>query len=104
MARSIYRAIAKQFRKDGHFWLQFASLEIEFGQAGYARPHLAYAESIMPDQDQVLTTKAHLALKEALDVSSYEEAMSLRREGEGILLDQISRIALVANLLSMFWR
>src|SRR5690606_6553732 len=89
LARSIFLSVDRYFQNDGHFWLQFANLEIEYGEARNARPHLAYAESLMPNHPFVLTTKAHLALRESRDAMSKEEALALRHEGEEILLKQI---------------
>jgi hypothetical protein len=91
LARSIFLSVDRYFQTDGHFWLQFANLEIEYGEARNARPHLAYAESLMPDHPFVLTTKAHLALRESRDASSREEALALRREAENILMKQIKQ-------------
>jgi hypothetical protein len=89
LARSIYLSVAQYFTNDGHFWLQFANLEIEYGEARNARPHLAHAEALMPEHRYVLTTKAHLALRESFDATSIEDAMALRKEAEEILLTQI---------------
>lgn len=91
LARSIYLSVDRYFQNDGHFWLQFANLEIEYGEAPNARPHLAYAESLMPGHPFVLTTRAHLALRESRDVESHEKALALRHEAEEILLEQIKR-------------
>lgn len=89
LARSIFLSVDRYFQDDGHFWLQFANLEIEYGEARNARPHLAYAESLMPHHPFVQTTKAHLALRESRDAQSREEALALRREAEEILMRQI---------------
>ena len=91
LARSIYRAVDRHFQGDGHFWLQFANLEIEFGEVVNARPHVAYAEALMPEHPFVMTTKAHLALRESRDVESVEEAWALRNEAETVLREQIGR-------------
>jgi hypothetical protein len=92
MARAIYESIAEWFRRDGHFWLQYANLELECGEPRFARTHLAHAEGLMPDNDQVLTTKAHLALREALEAASLDNAVALRRSAEEILFEQMSRV------------
>lgn len=92
MARAIYESIADWFRRDGHFWLQYTNLELEFGDLQYARLHLAHAESLMQDDDLVLTTKAHLGLRESCSAGSRQEAMKLRSDAEDILLEQIHRL------------
>ena len=91
LARSIYLAVDRHYQADGHFWLQFTNLEIEFGDVSNARPHLAYAESLMPEHTFVMTTRAHLALRESRDVDTLERAWALRSEAEDILQEQIER-------------
>jgi hypothetical protein len=46
----------------------------------------------MPGHDQVLTTKAHLGLRESLNAPSLQEATVIRREAEAILKEQIADI------------
>lgn len=92
IARGIYESIAQWFRSDGHFWLQYTNLEIQYGDLELARAHLANAESLMPDQDQVLTTTAHLCFREALTAATRQEAVTLRSHAEEILIEQISRL------------
>jgi hypothetical protein len=46
---------------------------------------LAYAEGLMPEDDLVLTTRAHLCLRESLAAASRQEALELRTEANGIL-------------------
>lgn len=89
LARSIFQSVDRFFQNDGHFWLQFANLEIEYGEPRSARPYLAYAESLMSGHPFVLTTRAHLALRESRDVETLEDALALRREANEILLEQI---------------
>jgi hypothetical protein len=89
-ARGVYELTTHAFSNDGHFWLQYANLEVDFGKASFARPHLANAEGLLGETDMVLTTKAHMMLREALTISSYEEAEALRRDAEDILQAQMS--------------
>ena len=89
-AREIYDSIGEWFRRDGHYWLQYANLEIEYGTLTYARPHLAHAQALMPGNHQVQTSRAHLMMKESLVVGDYEEAFQIRRDGCTILLEQMS--------------
>ena len=92
LARSIYRAVDRHFQGDGHFWLQFANLEIEFGEVVNARPDVAYAEALMPEHPFVMTTKAHLALRAVRAMlESVEEPWALRNEAETVLREQIGR-------------
>ena len=88
-ARAIYESIGAWFRRDGHYWLQFASLEIEYGALEYARPHLAHAEALMPRNPQVVTTRALLTIKESLSVSYYDEATQMLLDAQEALAKQI---------------
>lgn len=80
---------ATAYREDGHFWLQYANLEIDYGLAEYARGHLANAEGLLGHTELVENTRAHMWLVEALNAGSYEEALKLRKDAEEILLRQI---------------
>lgn len=89
-ARAIYESIGDWFRRDGHYWLQFASLEIEYGALDYARVHLAHAEALMPNSPQVITTRALLTMKEALAVPYYDEARQMLLTAQESLTDQMA--------------
>jgi SIR2-like domain len=91
MARSIFEQAKAWLRQDWNFWLQYANLEIEYGQLEFARPHLAHAEGLMPGDPKVVTTRAHLLFREAIDAPTGDEATTLRLEAEQILLEQIAR-------------
>ena len=88
-ARGVFELTADAFTNEGHFWLQYANLEVDEGLAAYARSHLANAEGLLGETDLVLNTRAHMMLREALTVSNYEQALQLRREAEEILLNQM---------------
>lgn len=90
-ARGVYELTSHAFANDGHFWLQYANLEVDYGRASYARPLIANAEGLMGTTDLILNTRAHMMLREALTVSSYAEAMNLRADAEDILRHQMER-------------
>lgn len=89
-ARTIYESIGDWFRGDGHYWLQFASLEIEYGALDYARINLAHAEALMPNNPQVVTTRALLTMKEALGVPQYDEARQMLLMAQESLMEQMA--------------
>lgn len=91
-ARAVYELTSSAFSNDGHFWLQYANLEIDHGEAENARPLLANAEGLLGETSLVLNTRAHMMLREALVASNYEEALVLRRDAEDILLSQMDRV------------
>ncbi|MDE2794136.1 MAG: SIR2 family protein [Gemmatimonadota bacterium] len=88
-ARTIYESIGEWFRADGHYWLQFASLEIEYGELDYARLHLAHAEGLMPRNPLVVTTRALLTMKEAIGALHYDEAKRMLLTAQESLEKQI---------------
>jgi hypothetical protein len=91
MARSIYSGVKEWFRRDGHFWLQWCNLEIEYGQLEFARTYLAHAEGLMPTAPLVKTTAAHLLYKEAVAAGTRHEAEEKRIAADEILVEQMRR-------------
>jgi GTPase SAR1 family protein len=90
-ARAIFDSIQNWFRSDPHFWLQFGSLELEYGELAFAGNYIHQAESLAPNDDFIVTTKGHLVLKRAVNAVGLAEAMTLWAEGQEIILNQISR-------------
>jgi len=48
LAREIYDSVTKFLNNDYHFWLQFGSMELEYGELDHAANYLAQAESLSP--------------------------------------------------------
>ena len=90
-ARSIYSAIASNFSRDHHFWLQFGSLELEFGELASAANYIEQAYNFAPHDKIVINTRAHLIYKQSLEVTLIEEAQELRNEARTTLLNQMSQ-------------
>ena len=67
LARGIYEAITPYYRDDGHFWLQYASYEIEGGDdIVLAENYLNQAEALLGEKSrQVQTARAHLLFLKA---------------------------------------
>lgn len=91
LARSIYSALAPNLKRDYHFWLQFGSLELEYGELSEASNYLEQAFALAPYDDFVLNTRAHLKYKQALSASRFEVAVQLRDEARKILNAQMER-------------
>lgn len=92
-ARGVYELTSDAFARDGHFWLQYANLEIDHGRAANARPLIANAEGLLGQTDLVEHTRAHMMLREALTVGSFDEAKQLRIDAEQILRHQMNAAA-----------
>ena len=90
-ARSIYDAIAGQFKSDAQFWLQYGSLELEAGNLTYAENYLSQAESIDAGNLYIQNAKGHLLLRKGVEAATKSEAVSLRDAGSHILLENMSR-------------
>lgn len=88
-ARQIYESLAPRLSKDAHFWLQFGSLELEYGEVRFARHYLASAEGLEPDSHLVRNAKGHLLLLEGRLAGTRDEAVTLRNEAKAILNDLI---------------
>ena len=67
LARSVYERLRDYCRGDGHYWLHFASFEIEQGgNISVAENYLAQADALLPNSKQVETATAHLLFKKAV--------------------------------------
>ena len=84
-ARAIFTAVTPFFARDYHFWLQYGSLELEYGEIESAANYIAQAYRFAPHDNIVLTTRAHLLYKQALMVTLVEAARELREEARAIL-------------------
>lgn len=92
-AREIYESVKKWFSGNGHFWLQYGALEVEYGNLDAAENWVRQAKVLLGEHHYpVMATYAHLLLKKATRTSDHEEANRLREEGEQILLSQIAAI------------
>jgi len=89
-ARSIYESVKHYVSGDCHFWLQYGSLELEYGELSYASNYLAQAESIEPTDDFVLTAKGHLRYRQAREAESYQTAERLLEEARDLITNQIA--------------
>ena len=87
-ARSIYSSIATNFSREHHFWLQFGSLELEYGELAPAANYIEQAYKFAPNDNIVKNTRAHLLYKQALEVRLIEEAQEMRKEAREALLEQ----------------
>jgi SIR2-like domain len=89
-ARGIYAAVAPYFSRDYHFWLQFGSLELEYGELASAANYIEQAYKYAPNDNIVITTRAQLIYKQSLEVTVIEQAREMRNEAKKTLLEQMS--------------
>jgi tetratricopeptide (TPR) repeat protein len=90
-ARKIYESIKSQLERDWQFWLQYGSLELEYGQLSLAENYLDQAFALKPDHDFITHARAHLWLKQANVSASISEALRLREQAERLLVQQFER-------------
>jgi hypothetical protein len=91
--RKIYESLKGWLGTHGHFWLQYGSLEIEYGQLDRASNYIEQAKGILGESHYpVMATYAYLLLKKAIRTHDAEEANRMAKEGEAILLSQIAEI------------
>jgi SIR2-like domain/Holliday junction DNA helicase RuvB P-loop domain len=86
LPRQIYEGIKDYYRDDGHYWLHYASYEIEHGgEIALAENYLAQAQAILGEHRQIDTAMAHLLFRKALTSQNASEANKLADEALGIL-------------------
>lgn len=92
-ARSIYSVLVSYLGNNSHFWLQYASLELEGigGNLEFAENYILQAESLDEKDIYIRNTKGNLFLKKAIEAGSYEMAIKHRDIGSQILEEQIHR-------------
>jgi hypothetical protein len=90
-ARAVYEGVGKELSTSSHYWLQFGSLELQFGETEFAGPYLATAESLDPGDWWIQNAKGHLLLLQGKLAKSEEEAARLRADGQSLLLTLIER-------------
>lgn len=91
MARSIFESIAPHFSEDFHFWLQYGSLELEYGELDFAENYIKQAKSLAPNDDFVETTSGFLYYKQAIYGHEKQTCLLLRDQARTILLLQMDR-------------
>lgn len=87
-AREIYESVRLHCQNDHHFWLQYGSLEMEYGELALAEVYVSAAESLAPNDDFVQNTKGSLLYRRAIDSDRLAEAFSLRENAREILVNQ----------------
>jgi hypothetical protein len=88
-ARSIFDTLTAKLTTDPHYWLQYGSLELEFGELDFATRYINTAESIAPNQFLIRNAKGHLLLALGRSASSLREAEAYRMQGEDVLNEAI---------------
>jgi SIR2-like domain len=89
-ARDIFSSLEAYLRDDYHFFHQYASLELEYGELATAENYLTQAEELAPRSDPFIqTTKALLFYKQSAHSSKIHEAAVLRDEARNVLIAQI---------------
>jgi tetratricopeptide (TPR) repeat protein len=90
-ARKIFEAIKNHLKHDWQFWLQYGSLELEYGELSLAENYLDQAYQLKPDADFITHAHAHLWLKQSIIANSIVEAVDLRKKAEQVLNKQFEK-------------
>jgi hypothetical protein len=86
LVRNIYEAIKPFYRDDGHYWLQYGSYEIEYGDnIDVAENYIGQADALLPHNRQVQTATAHLLMKKAATAQTAAAAKPLMEEAVALL-------------------
>lgn len=88
-ARAVFDSVHDKVTSDGHFWLQYGSLELERGDLDLASRYISTAEALRPTDFLVRNAKGHLLLSLARSASTLREAASLRSEAVALLEELI---------------
>ena len=90
--RDIYERVKPYYRDDGHYWLQFGSYELEYGDAlDAAENYINQASALLSSQNtQVDTATARLMLRKALVAPNGLVAEELLENGLRTLRAQMS--------------
>ncbi len=90
-ARFIYSSLVSFLGNSSHFWLQYASLELEGvgGDLEFAENYILQAESIDSTDRYIRNTKGYLCLKKGIEATSYQVAVRYRDTGSELLEEQI---------------
>jgi hypothetical protein len=89
-ARAIYESLQDRFKDEAHFWLQFGSLELTYGELDLASNYISQAEALAPNDDFIRMTRAHLFLKKATRAETTAEANKLWQEGSVLVEERIA--------------
>ena len=77
LCRDIYESIRRHFINDGHYWLQYGSYELEYGDLDFAENYLMQAEALMPNHPWVTTSLGYLLMRRAVEAHSLMAAQEL---------------------------
>lgn len=89
LCRDIYESVKSHFVNDGHYFLQYGSYELEWGDLDFAENYLLQAESLMPNHPWVNTAIGYLLMRKAVETTSPLAAKELLDQGLIRLENQI---------------
>jgi SIR2-like domain len=92
LCRSIYESLKAPLNDDGHYWLQYGSYELEWGDLDFAENYLLQSESLMPNHPWVGTALGYLLMRKAVEATSLVGAKELLTKGLEKLEHQIETV------------
>jgi SIR2-like protein len=92
LCRRIYESIKPHFTDDGHYFLQYGSFELEWGDLDFAENYLMQAESLMPNHPFVATSLGYLWMRQGVEASSPLAATEYLNKGVERIQIQIETV------------
>jgi hypothetical protein len=92
LCRNIYESVRSHFVDDGHFYLQYGSYELEYGDLDFAENYLLQAEKLMPTHPWVANAMGYLLMRKAVEARSLMAANEFRELGLKKLQAQIGTV------------
>jgi hypothetical protein len=89
LCREIYESVREHFVDDGHYWLQYGSYELEWGDLDFAENYLLQSESIMPNHPWVSNALGYLLMRKAVNAGTLMAANEYLNRGLETLNRQI---------------
>lgn len=92
LCRRIYESIKPHFTDDGHYFLQYGSYELEWGDLDFAENYLMQAESLMPYHPFVATSLGYLWMRQGVEATSPLAATEYLNKGIERIQHQIETV------------
>ncbi|MGD0993047.1 MAG: ATP-binding protein [Gemmatimonadales bacterium] len=89
LARGVLQGVQEKVKEDPHYWLQYGSLELEYGELDHAAKYLEGAALLAPRDFMIRTSLAHLSYAEGLAAKTLAAANQKKAEAEAAIEELI---------------
>ncbi len=97
LARNVLESVQEKVPEDPHYWLQYGSLELEYGELDHAAKYLETASNLAPYDFFIRTSLADLCYSEAIAAKTTSEASQKKAEAEAALQELIDERGYESN-------